>query len=186
MPNPLARAARAYGANPLHLLALLASFAVTSYAAAHLVHQPILVRVLIWFLGAVIGHDLILFPLYALADRSLSQVLRALWPREGTAARVFPLNYIRVPTLGSGLLLLVFLPGIIEQGQGTYHAATGQTQQPYLDRWLLLTATMFALSAVVYAFRLRQAPRPPQPDDATIDHPADPEHPPSPDEEPDT
>jgi hypothetical protein len=156
MPDPVSRVARAYGANPLHLLALLASFAVAGYAVAHLVPGPAFARILVWFLAAVIGHDLILFPLYALADRSLAAGLRALWPRRGTPARVPPLNYFRVPALGAGLLLLVFLPGIIRQGQSTYHAATGQTQQPFLDRWLLLTAAMFALSALSYAIRLRR------------------------------
>lgn len=179
MPNPLARAARAYGSNPLHLLALLTSFALAGYAAAHLVNQPAFLRVLIWFLAAVIAHDLILFPLYALADRSLRQALHALWPRRTVTARVRPLNYIRIPALGTGLLLLVFFPGIVQQGRSTYHAATGQTQQPYLDRWLLLTAAMFALSAVVYAIRLRQARQPRQADRETIDHRADPkQHPP--------
>jgi hypothetical protein len=155
--GPVRRAVRAYGANPLHLLALLASFAVAGYAVAHLVHLPTLGRIAVWFLAAVIGHDLILFPLYALADRSFGAALRALWPRRGAVARVPPLNYIRVPVLGTGLLFLVFLPGIIRQGGPTYHAATGQTQQPFLDRWLLLTAAMFALSAVAYAIRLRTA-----------------------------
>lgn len=44
----------------------------------------------------------------------------------------------------------MFLPGIIEQGASTYLAATGQTQQPFLGRWLLLTAAMFGASAIVY------------------------------------
>ena len=52
------------------------------------------------------------------------------------------------PRLGAALTLLVFLPGIIEQGAPAYTAATGQTQEPFLGRWLLLTAAMFAISAV--------------------------------------
>lgn len=52
------------------------------------------------------------------------------------------------------MTLVVFLPGIIEQGGPTYTAATGQTQEPFLARWLLLTAAMFAISAVAYAIRL--------------------------------
>jgi hypothetical protein len=36
-------------------------------------------------------------------------------------------------------------------------AVPGPTQQPFLDRWLLLTAAMFALSALTYAIRLRRA-----------------------------
>ena len=159
MRSLLGRVGRTYGANPLHLLALLACFALAGYVALRLAHEPLLVRMLIWFLGAVVAHDLVLFPLYALADRSIMAALRALWPRRGTAGLIPPLNYIRVPALGAGLLFLLFFPGIIRQGQATYLAATGQTQQPYLARWLLLTAAMFAVSAVTYAIRLRQAQR---------------------------
>ena len=79
-------------------------------------------------------------------------------------AAVPVLNYVRVPALGAALTLLVFLPGIIEQGGPAYTAATGQTQEPFLGRWLLLTAAMFATSAVLYVVRLalaRRATRPP-------------------------
>jgi hypothetical protein len=89
--------------------------------------------------------------MYALVDRII-------WARRGSRPdrrrRVSARNYLRVPALGSGLTLLVFLPGIIEQGASTYLAATGQTQQPFLGRWLLLTAAMFGASAVVYTVRL--------------------------------
>ena len=107
---------------------------------------------LIWFGAAVVAHDLVLFPLYALADRSVTTLLRPRrrMPDRGVP-RVPPLNYVRVPALGSGLMLLLFLPGIIEQGRSSYAAATGQTQQPYLGRWLLLTAALFAVSAASYA-----------------------------------
>ncbi len=155
------RLTRAYGANPLHLLALLACFALAGIVATHLAGDPLVVRMLVWFLAAVIGHDLVLFPLYALADRSLAGVLRVLPTlRRNRTAVVAPLNYLRIPALGAGLLLLLFLPGIIQQGQQTYLSATGQTQQPYLDRWLLLTAALFAASAVVYAVRSGQAAAP--------------------------
>jgi hypothetical protein len=69
-----------------------------------------------------------------------------------------------VPALGAALTLLVFLPGIIEQGAFTYTAATGLTQEPFLGRWLLLSAAMFGVSAVVYGVRLvlsQRAKRPP-------------------------
>jgi hypothetical protein len=160
MRDPTAPLRRAYGAGPLHLLALLASFALAGYVVTYLVNEPLFVRMLIWFVGAVIGHDLVLFPLYALADRSLTAGLHRSWPRPDAAPAVSPLNYIRVPALGAGLLFLIFFPGILRQGQPTYLAATGQNQQPYLARWLLLTAAMFAISAVCYAVRLRNARRP--------------------------
>jgi hypothetical protein len=73
------------------------------------------------------------------------------------------LNYVRVPALGAGLTLLVFLPGIIKQGAPTYVAATGQTQDPFLGRWLMFTAAMFAVSAACYGVRLLLAQRAKQP-----------------------
>ena len=70
-----------------------------------------------------------------------------------------PLNYLRVPTLATGLSLLLFFPGIIEQGQSSYLAATGQNQQPFFARWLLLVAALYGLSALAYAARLAVAGR---------------------------
>ncbi|HZE01501.1 MAG TPA: hypothetical protein VE155_07025, partial [Pseudonocardiaceae bacterium] len=65
MPRPLTRLGRAYGAHLLHLLALVACFALTGYVGTRLVSDPGVVRIGIWLAAAVIGHDLVLFPLYA-------------------------------------------------------------------------------------------------------------------------
>jgi hypothetical protein len=48
----------------------------------------------------------------------------------------------------------MFFPGIIRQGSDSYLRATGLTQAPYLERWLLLTGVFFAVSALLYAVRL--------------------------------
>jgi len=109
----------------------------------------------VWFLAAIIAHDLVLFPLYALADRSVTSALAAVrGRRKGPSPRVSPLNYVRVPTLATGLSLLLFFPGIIRQGQSSYFAATGQNQQPFFGRWLLLVGTLYGVSALAYAARL--------------------------------
>jgi hypothetical protein len=152
---------RIYGSHPLHLLTLLAGFALFGYVIASV--KPTALwnpntwwqSIAVWFAVAIIAHDLVLFPLYALADRLLLSAGRI---RSGRGDAPVPLlNYVRVPALASGLSLLVFLPGIIEQGAPTYMAATGQTQDPFLGRWLLLTAAVFAISAAVYAIRLTLA-----------------------------
>jgi hypothetical protein len=151
----LAAVRRFYGANPLHLLALIGCFALAGYAASQTLSNPKWPVMLAWFAAAVIGHDFVVFPLYALADRSFTTALHALRPRTATAPpRVPVVNHVRVPALGAGLLFLVFFPGIIQQGRQTYQAATGRTQEPYLGRWLLLVAALFAVSAVIYAVRL--------------------------------
>ena len=151
---------RQVGANPLELLALLSSLALVGYALIvlhiHLWNTSVWWKsILVWFLGALVVHDLLLFPLYALADRSLVAGSRAVARRNTHRAfSVSALNYVRLPMLGSGLLLLVFFPGIIRQGKGAYLRATGLTQAPFLDRWLVLAGSMFLLSAVLYAIRV--------------------------------
>lgn len=152
-----------YGANPLHLLTLIAGFALFGYVLATIKPSTLWnthtwwQSILLWFAAAIIAHDLVLFPIYAVVDRILVAANRIRPPR--SHAVVPWLNYVRVPSLGAGLTLLVFLPGIIEQGAPAYAAATGQTQEPFLSRWLLLTAAMFATSAVMYALRLIPARR---------------------------
>ncbi|MFF3572432.1 hypothetical protein ACFYXQ_32160 [Nocardia jiangxiensis] len=150
---------RAYGPHRLHLPVLLAAFALAGYSVWVLGFDALWNRrvwwqaIAVWFAAAIIAHDFILFPAYALLDR----VLAAASAR--TRLRVSPLNYIRVPLLGIGLSFLLFFPGIIRQGAATFHAATGGTQQPFLVRWLLLSATMFALSAFAYAIQSLRARR---------------------------
>lgn len=158
MLRPATRFAAFYGAHPLHLLTMVSGLALLGYILV--TFSPATLwnpgtwwqSIAVWFAAAVVAHDLVLFPLYALADRSLS--VRTDRQPSDNRRKVFVRNYVRVPALGAGLTLLIFLPGIIEQGGPTYQAATGQTQQPFLGRWLLLTATIFAASAVSYAVRL--------------------------------
>lgn len=161
MHPPFARFRALYGAHPLHLLAVLASFAVLGYVVyvmgpSTLWNPKVWWKsILVWFVGAVVLHDLILFPLYALADRAHTAGTHALRRRLGHQPehppRVSTVNYVRVPVLASGLLFLLFFPGIIAQGATTHLRATGQTQAPFLGRWLLLTAIIFTISALTYA-----------------------------------
>ncbi|WP_433606890.1 hypothetical protein ACQP2P_31285 [Dactylosporangium sp. CA-139114] len=145
---------RWYGANPLHLLALLCAFALAGYAAVRLFSvQP--VGVAVWLVGAAIAHDLILFPLYALADRSAQLVTRH---RAADLPTVPWVTYVRVPTFLSGLLLLVWFPlilGIVPAFQVT----TGLPPGGYLGRWLAITGLLYGASALAFALSLRRARR---------------------------
>lgn len=148
-----------YGANGLHLLVTLAALALAAYSVVELGPEELWdpdvwwQSILVWFLGAVLLHDLVLFPLYALADRVLGGALRRrVGP--GQVGGVPIINHVRVPVLAVALLFLLFFPGIIGQGASSYANATGQTQEPFLARWLILSAAIFALSAVTYAVRL--------------------------------
>ena len=145
---------RSYGDRPLHLLALIASFALAGYAVLRMLHAPHGIAILVWFVGAVIGHDLVLFPLYALADAGLQRV------PGGRSRGVLPwVNYVRVPAGVSGVLFLIWFPLILGRSESTYRAASGLGTSPFLGRWLLVTGVAFGLSAVVYAVRLRRRPR---------------------------
>lgn len=154
---------RLYGENLLHLIVLVGALALAAYTVSVLGVQNLFnpdvwwQSIAVWFAVAVIGHDLILFPLYALAERML--------PKARTQSEVcadprrVPLtNYLRMPTLATGLTFLMFFPGIIQQGGPSYTTATGLTQEPFLDRWLLLTAAFYLLSAACYVVKtlLRQ------------------------------
>jgi hypothetical protein len=142
-----------YGANPLHLLALVGCFALAGYAAVRLVSfQPIMV--VVWFLGAVIGHDLLLFPLYSVADRAVLAILRH---QPTPMPTVSWINYVRVPAFLSGLLFLVWFPLILRL-PAEYALATTLSPKPFLYRWLAVTAVLWILSAFAFAARLRRAP----------------------------
>lgn len=150
---------RLVAANAVRLLLVAGCFLLAGYAVVTIVGpggdgrgpygtDPSLPWMAVWFLGAIVLHDLVLFPLYAGGDRLLTLVLRAV-----PATRVPLVNHVRIPVLGSGLALLMFLPGIIRQGGATTLAATGLDQEPYRERWLWLTAALFAVSALVWVVR---------------------------------
>ena len=148
------RLLRWYGANPLHLLALLGSFALAGYAAARLVPSRPL-GVAVWFGGAVVGHDLLLVPLYSLADRSAMAAIRHRAPKLPAIGWI---NYLRVPAGLSALLLLIWFPLILRL-HTLYQASTTLSPDPFLWHWLAVTGALFLLSAAAFAIRLRAARR---------------------------
>lgn len=157
MPKPLVnRARRLYGAHPLHLLLILGSFVVVGYALWLLGFKALWnpdtwwQSIAVWFVGAALVHDLLLFPAYAAADRILVSVSNRRWRSARGGGRVRVINFVRVPLLACGLISLMFFPGIIEQSGGTYNRATGQTQEPFLDRWLILCSLILLLGLVAY------------------------------------
>jgi hypothetical protein len=99
----------------------------------------------------VIAHDLILFPLYTMADRSALAVLRHQPPR---LPAVPAINYLRVPAVLSGILLLIWFP-LIFRLPARFPNTTTLPLSPYLWHWLAVTGALFLLSATAYAVRLR-------------------------------
>ena len=157
-----------YGASPLHLLLVLCSFAVALYAGLRLLKgDP--VGVAVWFVGAALAHDLVLVPLYTVTDRALQALsARGGRSREPLWAARTAVNYVRVPALVSLLLLVVYYPLVLRRVPA-YRVTTGLPAGAFLGHWLLITAALFAgsavclLAAVVRSRRHRRPPRSPRP-----------------------
>lgn len=149
---------RRYGAHPLHLLVTVACLLVAAYAAQRIyVSTEDWWKIGLWFIGCVIGHDLVLWPLYALAD---SAVLRAARGRAALAQPPGWINYLRFPVLGSALLFVVWFPLIARRSRGIFEGTVGEGVNGYLGHWLIITAALFLISAVAYAVRIRRASMP--------------------------
>ena len=147
---------RWYGASPLHLVTLLGCFALAGYAAAELLPDNA-IGIPVWLVGAVIGHDLILMPLYTLADRSAMAVFKHRKPRLPAGPWI---NYLRVPGALSGLLLLIWFPLILRL-PARFPDTTTLSLDPYLWHWVAVTGGLFLLSAAALALRLRTSRRGP-------------------------
>ncbi|GAA3497918.1 hypothetical protein GCM10019016_050210 [Streptomyces prasinosporus] len=130
--------------SPFPLLVLLCSFALCAYAGVRLLDGD-WPMITLWFVGAALVHDLVLLPLYAAADRALVTV---------TAGRAAWVNHVRVPAALSGLLLLVWFPLISGRVSQRYAAVTALSADGFAARWLLITAALFGVSAVLFAVRV--------------------------------
>nr|WP_181396856.1 hypothetical protein [Streptomyces sp. FT05W] len=139
---------RWYGEGPLHLLLMVASFALAGYAGVRLLDGDTLL-ILVWFVGAALVHDLVLLPLYSAADRALRV------PFSRSRGLV---NFVRVPLLLSGLLLLMWFPLITRHAE-RYEPASGMSPDRFLGNWLLITAALFAVSASWLVVRTVRARR---------------------------
>ncbi|MBA3867164.1 MAG: hypothetical protein H0X42_12610 [Solirubrobacterales bacterium] len=155
----IARVRTLYGASPLHLLAVIASFAIAGYAFFRLAGTPTALQTFIWFAGAAVAHDLIAFPLYSglnlIARRSLAGPL----DNREEDRRVPVVNHLRIPVFLSALSLLLFFPEILGLNSSNYADDTGLGGDVFLTRWIGLCAALFLGSAVVYAVRLRRVAR---------------------------
>ena len=104
-----------------------------------------------------------LLPLYSALDRGL--ISDASEPARGRArdARApirRSINYLRVPAVVSGILLLVYFPLILGYSSKNYRNDTGHALAGYTRNWLLICAGLFLVSALVYAVRvIRSRPR---------------------------
>jgi hypothetical protein len=134
---------RRYGAGPRHLVAVLITLAFALYGWVRIFQSTTSAAgtVAVWFVLAIVAHDLVFLPLYSVLQRIGGRVLG---PRAG---------YVAVPAAISALLLLAWLPLVL--GLGLYRFITTLSIDAYLGRWVVVTIALFALSGIVYAVRRR-------------------------------
>ena len=135
---------RRYGSTPWHLLGHIALFILAGYAIVQIFTLGAAGNAIVWLIGAILLHDAVLWPLYTSADRAGQGILRGLT------------NYVRIPLGLSLLLLLVFIGTVTGKGANAYHNASGQTYDGYVLRWLVVSAALFVVSAIVYFVRRRR------------------------------
>lgn len=143
---------RTYGDSPLHLVAQLAGFAIAVYAFSQILRPatPHVVSVLVWFVGGALLHDLVFVPIYLVLD-----LIARLGVQDNALRRVRVINHLRFPAAMSFVMFLTCFPLILSSAPGNYVRAAGRGEPDYLGRWLLITAVLFAGSALIYAVRLR-------------------------------
>lgn len=143
-----------YGAQPLHLIAVVASLLLCGYALLRITEIPGGGRVLIWILLAALLHDLVAVPLYSGLSRLTHGA--AEMTISNRPSMLMALNHVRIPAGLSLLLLVVYFPLILRVDPDHYMDTTGLSLDVYLGRWLLISAALFIISGVVYAIRLRR------------------------------
>jgi hypothetical protein len=89
-----------------------------------------------------------------LADRVLTRRARPSAARGGPG--VTWVNHVRVPTVISGLLFVMFAPMIFRLHKA-FEGITGFSENVYLWNWLLVSAILFGASGVLFLVRLGRA-----------------------------
>lgn len=146
------RLRRHYGAGPVHLVLSAVCLAFAGYLVWVVLPAPNSARIFIWIALAAGVHDVLLWPLYTLLDRALT---RTRTRNEKQRQPAVPwINHVRVPAVLSAVMLLISFPLVLRHSEPAYHAASGLTEQPYLGRWLVLSGSAFAASALMYMTRL--------------------------------
>ncbi len=133
---------RVYGAHPMHLAAAVLAIGLAVIALPKMLDAGPVMNVAIWLVGAIALHDLVFVPAYGAIDRLMTR-----------ATGVAAINYLRLPSIVAGLLLIVYFPLILGMADG-FQRATGHGTGPYLWRWLAITGGLFALSGGIYALRV--------------------------------
>lgn len=145
-----------YGAEPLHLLAVLTTLALAGYGLLRIFENPGTGTVLLWLGAAILAHDFLAMPIYSVLIRISRGASDAVWGIASPQFGRIALNHLRIPAGFSLILLLVSLPLIFEFAPDAYLVTTGVTVDGYLSNWLGITGVLFAISGVWLALRIRR------------------------------
>jgi hypothetical protein len=142
---------------------MTACAAVAAYAFLKVLQESGTRGILFWFAVSVVGWDFIAWPLCAVVDRL---AVRAYQRYQGRPRAAIPwINYVRVPTVISVVLLVLFFPLIFRLNNSYYEASTGFNENIYIVNWLVASGALFAGSTLAYLVRLRFAGRQPRSQD---------------------
>jgi hypothetical protein len=146
-----------YGAHPVHLLLMIACFAIAAYALTRIRDQGELAITVVIFAFALILHDFVGWPVYTWVDRLAQRLSGRRAAR--SRAEVPWINHLRVPSFIAGVLLIIAFPLIAQLKHSYYAAVAGVSETAYLTHWLLVTAFLFLSSAALYLGRVAVARR---------------------------
>jgi hypothetical protein len=142
------RLRRAYGARLLHLVGLIAVIGVSAYAVVQVAGRPDFRAMAIWFLGAVIAHDLVFLPAYSVANRLSASAGPV--RRRGRGA-LLVLNHLRAPIALATILFILFYPSILQRSEGGFLSNAGYGTDPFPDRWVWASVAILAASLLLLA-----------------------------------
>ncbi|MCU1494282.1 MAG: hypothetical protein JWO62_2046 [Acidimicrobiaceae bacterium] len=141
---------RRYGGGPGHLLSMIVGLSVAGYVVSILAGVGHRFEILLWVAGAIVAHDILLFPLYTAADAFAHWVHH---PRGTTPPLVPWRNHVRAPLAISALLLAMTFPLVFRLSESSYHRATGLTTAIYASHWLIVSGALFVGSGLLYFLR---------------------------------
>lgn len=146
-----ARLRSAYGARLLHLVGLLVAFGLTAYAIVQVAGRPDFGRMAIWFLGAIVLHDLVFLPAYSLLNR-LTGLPRPIRDRRARSVALF--NHLRGAIALGALLFILFYPSILQKAEGGFLSNADFGTDPFPNRWAWATGVVLVASLVLYVVRI--------------------------------
>ncbi len=107
---------------------MIASFAIATYAFFEIAAGSAPVNFAIWFIAAIVVHDMIAFPLYSV----LGVIAGAGLQRPDLTPGLFSINFVRIPALLSGFVFIVWFPVILGFSEPEVMESTGLGTDPFL------------------------------------------------------